>query len=401
MAIIKAAQSGASLRRIIHYVTQEKKTEEPLLAGIHCDPQNAYDDMMLIKTLFRKKGGRQYKHFIYSYPPGESITPQQVLENAQCLVAETPALKGYQALIAVHKDRKHIHAHIIVNSVHSETGYKLQWSKMDLADLKERCNTLSRAQGMSVPEKSPDITTWTMPKQQVLSKALQGQYKSYYLAMADAISACQLHAVSRDDFVCQMAEKGIQVHWTDKRKHITFIDGDDHKVRDSNFEKTLKIACSKAALEAQFAKNAARALSVAQIKTANRPKTNDSLWANITGIIKGKLTSWKEHRQEERSREALQFAASISECSKMKEPHHAVSAEYPVGRATEGPRGNPASTGKNRNAATRNRTFEGQEPAGQERKRPSQLSDVSHQRKPSITKKRIKTERKRSQGLER
>ena len=63
------------LRRIIHYVTQEKKTEEPLLAGIHCDPQNAYDDMMLIKTLFRKKGGRQYKHFIYSYPPGESITP--------------------------------------------------------------------------------------------------------------------------------------------------------------------------------------------------------------------------------------------------------------------------------------------------------------------------------------
>ena len=99
MAIIKAAQSGASLRRIIHYVTQEKKTEEPLLAGIHCDPQNAYDDMMLIKTLFRKKGGRQYKHFIYSYPPGESITPQQVLENAQCLVAETPALKGIRRLL--------------------------------------------------------------------------------------------------------------------------------------------------------------------------------------------------------------------------------------------------------------------------------------------------------------
>ena len=177
------------------------------------------------------------------------------------------------------------------------------------------------------------------------------------------------HAANRDDFVCQMAEKGIQVHWTDKRKHITFIDGDGHKVRDSNFEKTLKIACSKAALEAQFAKNAARALSVAQIKTDNRPKTNDSLWANIAGIIKGKLTSWKEHRQEERSREALQFAASISECSKMKEPHYEVSAEYPVGRATEGPGGNSASTGKNRNAATRNRTFGGREPAGQERKK--------------------------------
>ena len=241
MAIIKAAQSGASLKHIINYVTQPKKTEEHLIAGVDCDPQNAYDDMMLTKELFHKTNGRQYKHFIYSFPPGEAITPEQVLENAQRLVTETPALQGYQALIAVHQDRKHIHAHIVVNSVHIETGYKLQWSKQDLADLKERCNTLSQAQGLSVPEKGPDITAWTMPKQQALSKALAGQYQSYYLEMADAISACQSQSVSRADFVRLMDEKGIQVHWTDKRKHITFVDAEGHKVRDSNFEKTLKI----------------------------------------------------------------------------------------------------------------------------------------------------------------
>ena len=256
MAIIKAAQSGASLKRIINYVTQPKKTEEHLMAGVDCDPQNAYDDMMLTKELFHKTNGRQYKHFIYSFPPGETITPEQVLENAQRLVMETPALQGYQALIAVHQDRKHIHAHIVVNSVHTETGYKLQWSKQDLADLKERCNTLSQAQGLSVPEKGPDITAWTMPKQQALSKALAGQYQSYYLEMADAISACQSQSVSRADFVRLMDGKGIQVTWTDKRKHITFADAEGHKVRDSNFEKTLKIPCSKDSLEAHFAENA-------------------------------------------------------------------------------------------------------------------------------------------------
>lgn len=76
MAIIKAAQSGASLKHIINYVTQPKKTEEHLIAGVDCDPQNAYDDMMLTKELFHKTNGRQYKHFIYSFPPGEAITPE-------------------------------------------------------------------------------------------------------------------------------------------------------------------------------------------------------------------------------------------------------------------------------------------------------------------------------------
>ena len=128
------------------------------MAGIDCDPQNAYDDMMLTKELFHKTNGRQYKHFIYSFPPGETITPEQVLENAQRLMMETPALQGYQALIAVHQDRKHIHAHIVVNSVHTETGYKLQWSKQDLADLKERCNTLSQTQGLSQCPKKGQIS---------------------------------------------------------------------------------------------------------------------------------------------------------------------------------------------------------------------------------------------------
>ena len=291
MAIIKAAQSGASLKHIINYVTQPKKTEEHLIAGVDCDPQNAYDDMMLTKELFHKTNGRQYKHFIYSFPPGEAITPEQVLENSQRLVMETPALQGYQALIAVHQDRKHIHAHIVVNSVHTETGYKLQWSKQDLADLKERCNTLSQAQGLSVPEKGPDITAWTMPKQQALSKALAGQYQSYYLEMADAISACQSQSVSRADFVRMMDEKGIQVTWTDKRKHITFADAEGHKVRDSNFEKTLKIPCSKDSLEAHFAENAKNVQALKKLQEESTKTEKASFWKSLTQSIAQTVSS--------------------------------------------------------------------------------------------------------------
>lgn len=401
MAIIKAAQSGASLKRIINYVTQPKKTEEHLMAGIDCDPQNAYDDMMLTKELFHKTNGRQYKHFIYSFPPGETITPEQVLENAQRLVMETPALQGYQALIAVHQDRKHIHAHIVVNSVHIETGYKLQWSKQDLADLKERCNTLSQAQGLSVPEKGPDITAWNMPKQQALSKALAGQYQSYYLEMADAISACQSQSVSRADFVRMMDEKGIQVTWIDKRKHITFADAEGHKVRDSNFEKTLKIPCSKDSLEAHFAENAKNIQALKKLQEESAKTEKASFWKSLTQSIAQTVASWRKQHQEAATQEALQIAAQTSMMTEKEVSSH----EIP---ATVRTSGRISSSTPDRGTPEQGRKTNSRDPGTGERERTASSGERrpesrpgDHQRKHYLSSTRNNAKKSRDQGMER
>ena len=401
MAIIKAAQSGASLKRIINYVTQPKKTEEHLMAGIDCDPQNAYDDMMLTKELFHKTNGRQYKHFIYSFPPGETITPEQVLENAQRLVMETPALQGYQALIAVHQDRKHIHAHIVVNSVHIETGYKLQWSKQDLADLKERCNTLSQAQGLSVPEKGPDITAWTMPKQQALSKALAGQYQSYYLEMADAISACQSQSVSRADFVRMMDEKGIQVTWIDKRKHITFADAEGHKVRDSNFEKTLKIPCSKDSLEAHFAENAKNIQALKKLQEESAKTEKASFWKSLTQSIAQTVASWRKQHQEAATQEALQIAAQTSMMTEKEVSSH----EIP---ATVRTSGRISSSTPDCGTPEQGRKTNSRDPGTGERERTASSGERrpesrpgDHQRKHYLSSTRNNAKKSRDQGMER
>ena len=401
MAIIKAAQSGASLKRIINYVTQPKKTEEHLMAGIDCDPQNAYDDMMLTKELFHKTNGRQYKHFIYSFPPGEAITPEQVLENAQRLVTETPALQGYQALIAVHQDRKHIHAHIVVNSVHTETGYKLQWSKQDLADLKERCNTLSQAQGLSVPEKGPDITAWTMPKQQALSKALAGQYQSYYLEMADAISTCQSQSVSRTDFVRLMDEKGIQVTWTDKRKHITFADAEGHKVRDSNFEKTLKIPCSKDFLEAHFAENAKNIQALKKLQEESAKTEKASFWKSLTQSITQTVASWRKQHQEAATQEALQIAAQTSIMTGKEVTSH----EIPITVRTSG-RISPSTPDcgtpeQGRKTNSRDSGTGEREATASSGERRTESRPGAHQRKHYLSSTRNNAKKSRDQGMER
>ena len=310
MAIIKAARNGASLKRIIDYVTKDEKTNERLIAGINCDTKNAYDDMMLTKELYNKTGGRQYKHFIYSFPPGEPVTAEQVRDNAIKLFSETDALRGYQMLVAVHEDRKHLHAHVIVNSVRPSDGYKLQWSKADLTDLKSRCNELSREQGLSVPEKgkSQNITTWSMDKHKAIEKSLSGKYKSYYIDIANEIVACQKDATSKDDFINRMADKGITVNWSDRRKHITFVDASGHKVRDSNFEKTLKIQCSKEYFTKVFEQHKQEQQLAAKPKKKPRSR----------GLL-GKLAAWRQERNETKRIRALGIVEEVAEVKRQHE----------------------------------------------------------------------------------
>ena len=153
MAVIKAVSSKAGIGQALDYVTKEEKTEDKLVSGLHCEPDTVKDEMQATKELWGKTGGRTYKHFVHSYHEDEHITPEQAHKNAIELAKGTEAWKGHEVLIATHIDRGHIHTHFIVNSVNYENGHKLQWSKADLQNLKDRCNEQSWQQGLHVPEK--------------------------------------------------------------------------------------------------------------------------------------------------------------------------------------------------------------------------------------------------------
>lgn len=80
--------------------------------------------MKATKQMFGKTGGRQGYHFVISLKPGEG-TPEIMYDIAMQFAEE--ALAGeYEAVVAVHTDREHLHAHIIINSVNMVTGYKFQ-----------------------------------------------------------------------------------------------------------------------------------------------------------------------------------------------------------------------------------------------------------------------------------
>ena len=273
MAVIKAVSSKAGIGQALDYVTKEEKTEDKLVSGLHCEPDTVKDEMQATKELWGKTGGRTYKHFVQSYHEDEHITPEQAHKNAVELAKNTEAWKGHEVLIATHIDRGHIHTHFIVNSVNFEDGHKLQWSKADLQNLKDRCNEQSRQQGLHVPEKGKtfsgeereETVAWNKETYNLLKQAEKGEVKSYVQDTALAVMDCREIATSREDFIDQMKARGYGVDWQDSHKYITFTDlerqsqGEKQcKVRNNKLEKYYAVDFGKESLEHGFEINARR-----------------------------------------------------------------------------------------------------------------------------------------------
>ena len=74
--------------------------------------------------MFGKTGGRLGYHFVISLNPGEG-TPE-IMYDIAMRFAEEAFAGEYEAVVAVHTDREHLHANIIINSVNMVTRYKFQ-----------------------------------------------------------------------------------------------------------------------------------------------------------------------------------------------------------------------------------------------------------------------------------
>ena len=153
MAITKILARNGGLKQAINYVMNGDKTEEQLLVTTQiCSPSTAYDDMIATKRMHGKEDGVQCYHLIQSFKPGEA-TPEQALEIAQKLVEEV--IPDHEAVIGVHVDREHIHAHIVFNSVAWTSGEKYSSTKESYYAIRKVSDRLCQEHGLSVlPEQS-------------------------------------------------------------------------------------------------------------------------------------------------------------------------------------------------------------------------------------------------------
>ena len=148
MAVIKRIASKATPKKIVSYLTQEEKTEEKLIGGKDCDPDNIVNDFNMTQELYGKTGGVKYHHIIQSFSPEDNITPEKAHEIGKEL-AESQ-FKGFEVFVVTHKDKDHIHNHLVVNSVSFENGLKYNASNKSLWDIKRESNRLCERENLKV-----------------------------------------------------------------------------------------------------------------------------------------------------------------------------------------------------------------------------------------------------------
>ena len=219
MAITKVMHMKASskaridihLEHSINYILQPKKLGEAnLVGGINCLPDMAYQQMKATKQMFVKTGGRQGYHFVISLKPDEG-TPEIMYDIAMRFAQE--AFRGeYEALVAVHTDRNHLHAHIVINSVNMITGYKFQYGNGDWkAYFQPITNKLCEEYGLHITpaEYSKEPTNMARPQWE--------RKKVFSEWIKQDVMFCAINAESMEHFIFLLKESGFEVK---QGKHI-------------------------------------------------------------------------------------------------------------------------------------------------------------------------------------
>ena len=264
--INKRTNTHGAMRNCIEYVLRPDKTSELLtyVTGPYRHDEINYDlvyrTFLEEKKMWDKDSGRMYAHNIISWHKDEQITPEQALEFGKEFAEKW--FSGFQTLVAVHKDKDHIHCHLVTNSVSYEDGRKLHNTRKDLERMKQLTNQMCRERGLTVAEKGKhfdgsqiekgEVVAWSKDKYNLFRQQVKDSFVAdCAMAVLKALENC----ISKEKFIEKMKQFGWKVNWTEKRKHITFQNQVGKKIRDSNLSKTFHLDISKEDLENEFDRN--------------------------------------------------------------------------------------------------------------------------------------------------
>lgn len=134
------SNKSAGLKKCIDYIFNPLKTEDKkLIGGYNISvldnkaeaTDSVYNQMLETKIAYDKTDGRQGYHYKLSFPENEKITPELAMQITNEFCEE--CFTGYECAYAVHTNTKHLHSHIVFNSVNSFDGYKYQYHNGDWA----------------------------------------------------------------------------------------------------------------------------------------------------------------------------------------------------------------------------------------------------------------------------
>lgn len=195
-----------------------------------------------------KKGNNTVCHIVQSWDEHESqkLSPKDVNTMGRRLVEDY--FKGHQFCVLTHTDTGKYHNHIIVNTIHMETGKAIEHKFKHLHELRKISDKLCLEKGLHVINKEANERKERIP-QKVQNMARNGR-ESWLLDLRTKADFARYLAVSFDQYKDYLDAFGIEARIEDKNISY-FYPGRSKPKRGSKLGK----AYDKAGLAKQFQEN--------------------------------------------------------------------------------------------------------------------------------------------------
>ena len=145
----KISESYQELHHFSEYDNLNFNTEEGCyVSGINCLPDDAYQDMMDTKTIWKKRDGVLGYHAFQSFVEGEVTADKAHLIGMK--LAEEMWGDRFEVIVTTHINTNHIHNHFVINSVSFKDGKKYNNCYEDYALLRHLSDSLCQEYGLSV-----------------------------------------------------------------------------------------------------------------------------------------------------------------------------------------------------------------------------------------------------------
>ena len=245
------------------------ETGRRYLSGINCTPELAQKSFMATKNLYGKASGTFFYQYVQSFSPKEEVTPVEAHQIAQELAERF--FPGCEVLVATHIDAEHLHSHLIVNSVHPDTGKKLHFTP----------NTLEQMRKLYVYLLEHGLSTLKPYQQDRRTQGLRtGEYRAanrgrqLEVQLIITIEEAMKRAGTREEFLREMNQQGYQVRWEEGRKSITYTTPTGKKCRD---DKLHELKFRKEQMEHEFRNPAASSTNSSLDTLKQRQKNSPTM----------------------------------------------------------------------------------------------------------------------------
>ena len=257
IAILKAINSKSTGKGSSKGLEDYLNKEKALKSGIDCDCDNWSSDFRLTKAVFDNLEGRQYKHFTQAFEKESGLSQEEVHKAGIDLVKMCKQFEGFQAVVITHNDKEHLHNHIVINSVNSETGKKFRMSNSELKTLKKNMDNYLKQEFNLEPTKAKEgiVKTQDTKTHQAIKRALESNYESFTLNLAKDIKKSLDESTTQEELKANLEKKDIRIDISENHNVIMFVDKNKKKVSSKKLKEIFGVEFDKESLEKTLENN--------------------------------------------------------------------------------------------------------------------------------------------------